>query len=44
VKAIAVNYPVREIHLVWEWNWIVLFFIVSLIAGFVFKSALGIQI
>jgi hypothetical protein len=27
-----------------EWNWIVLFFVVSLVSGFIFKSALGIQI
>jgi hypothetical protein len=45
IQSIAVNYPPREIHFGWwEWNWIVLFFVVSLIAGFIFKTALGIQV
>lgn len=45
VESIAVDYPQREIHFAWlDWNWIVLFFALSLIAGFIFKSALGIQI
>ena len=45
VQSIAVNYPPREISFAWmEWNWIVLFFVVSLIAGFIFKSVLGIQV
>jgi hypothetical protein len=45
IQSISVNYPERSIRFLGiEWNWIVLFFVVSLIAGFVFKSALGIQI
>lgn len=45
VQSIAINYPPRVISFAWmEWNWIVLFFVVSLIAGFIFKSALGIQV
>src|SRR5262249_21387906 len=45
IKAIEVNYPSRTIEFAWiEWNWIVLFFILSLAAGFIFKSALGIEI
>jgi hypothetical protein len=45
VQAITINYPPREISFAWmQWNWIVLFFVVSLIAGFVFKSVLGIQV
>jgi hypothetical protein len=45
VQSIAINYPPREIRFAWmDWNWIVLFFVVSLIAGFIFKSALGIQV
>jgi hypothetical protein len=45
VQSIAISYPPREISFAWmEWNWIVLFFVVSLIAGFIFKSALGIQV
>jgi hypothetical protein len=45
VQSIAVSYPPRVISFAWmEWNWIVLFFVVSLIAGFVFKSVLGIQV
>jgi len=45
VRSIAVNYPRRNIDVVgWEWNWIALFFVVSLIAGFIFKTVLGIQV
>ena len=45
VRAISVNYSERTIPLFsMEWNWLVLFFIVSLISGFIFKSALGIRI
>jgi hypothetical protein len=45
IQSIAITYPPRVIHFAWmEWNWIVLFFVVSLVAGFVFKSALGIQV
>jgi hypothetical protein len=45
IQSITVNYPPREIHFGWwEWNWIVLFFVISLIAGFIFKTALGIQV
>ena len=45
VQSITISYPPRVISFAWmEWNWIVLFFVVSLIAGFIFKSALGIQV
>lgn len=45
IESIGVNYPAREIRFAWlSWNWIVLFFVVSLIAGYVFKTALGIQV
>jgi hypothetical protein len=45
VQSIVINYPSRVIGFAWmEWNWIVLFFVVSLIAGFIFKSVLGIQV
>src|SRR6266568_4595085 len=45
IQAIAVTYPARDIEFAWvEWNWIVLFFVLSLVAGFVFKSVLGIEI
>ena len=45
VHAISVNYSERTISLFdMEWNWLVLFFIVSLISGFIFKSVLGIKI
>jgi hypothetical protein len=45
IQAITVDYPERTIRLFGvEWNWIVLFFVVSLAAGFIFKSVLGIQI
>jgi hypothetical protein len=45
IQSIAVTYSPRVIGFAWtEWNWIVLFFVVSLIAGFIFKSVLGIQV
>jgi hypothetical protein len=45
VQSIAIGYPPRVIAFAgMEWNWIVLFFVVSLIAGFIFKSVLGIQV
>ena len=45
IQSISVTYPPRIINFAWmEWNWIVLFFVISLIAGFIFKSALGIQV
>lgn len=45
IEAITVNYPSRNIRFAWiEWNWIVLFFVISLAAGFIFKEVLGIEI
>jgi hypothetical protein len=45
VQLIAISYPPRVIRFAgMEWNWIVLFFVISLIAGFIFKSVLGIQV
>ncbi len=45
IRSIAITYPPRVINFAWmEWNWIVLFFVISLIAGFIFKSVLGIQV
>ena len=45
VEAIDVQYPARNIAFAGiEWNWIWLFFILSLAAGFLFKSILGIEI
>ena len=45
VEAIEVRYPARNIAFAgFEWNWIWLFFILSLAAGFLFKSILGIEI
>ncbi|HTR66986.1 MAG TPA: hypothetical protein VMH85_14505 [Terriglobales bacterium] len=45
IEAIEVNYPSRSIEFAWlQWNWIVLFFVLSLTSGFIFKSILGIQI
>ena len=45
VDAIEVQYPARDIAFAgFEWNWIWLFFVLSLVAGFVFKSVLGIEI
>jgi hypothetical protein len=45
VQAISVTYSARNIEFAWvEWNWIVLFFVLSLVAGFLFKEVLGIEI
>jgi hypothetical protein len=45
VESIAVNYPDRNIEIAgYEINWIVLFFVLSMIAGYLFKELLGIQI
>ena len=45
VAAIDVQYPARNIAFAGlQWNWIWLFFVLSLAAGFVFKSMLGIEI
>jgi hypothetical protein len=45
VEAIDVQYPARNIAFAGvKWNWIWLFFILSLAAGFLFKSILGIEI
>ena len=45
VQSIAVNYPERTIKFAWmDWNWIWLFFVLSLIFGFLFKTILGIEI
>jgi len=47
IESIAVDYPERSIGLGiadYEMNWIWLFFILSMIAGFIFKELLGIQV
>jgi hypothetical protein len=45
LQSIHVQYPDRNIAFAGiEWNWIWLFFVLSLAAGFVFKSMLGIDI
>lgn len=45
VEAIEVQYPSRSIPFAgFDWNWIWLFFVLSLAAGFLFKSILGIEI
>jgi uncharacterized membrane protein (DUF106 family) len=45
VESISVSYPERNIEIAgYEINWIVLFFVLSMIAGYLFKELLGIQI
>jgi hypothetical protein len=45
IESIDVNYTPRDISFAWiDWNWIVLFFVLSMIAGFIFKELLGIEI
>ena len=45
IQSVEVGYPSRNIRFMgFEWNWIWLFFVLSLVAGFVFKSVLKIEI
>jgi len=45
IESVAINYPERTIDIAgYEINWIWLFFILSMIAGFIFKELLGIQV
>jgi len=45
IESIDLQYPARNIAFAGlEWNWIWLFFVLSLAAGFLFKSILGIEI
>jgi uncharacterized membrane protein (DUF106 family) len=45
VESMAINYSERNIEVAgYEINWIVLFFVLSMIAGYLFKELLGIQI
>ena len=45
IESVAINYPERNIEIAgYEINWIWLFFILSMIAGFIFKEILGIQV
>jgi uncharacterized membrane protein (DUF106 family) len=45
IESISINYPDRDIQIAgYGMNWIWLFFILSMVAGFIFKELLGIQI
>jgi len=45
IESISINYPDRNIEIAgYGMNWIWLFFILSMIVGFIFKELLGIQI
>jgi uncharacterized membrane protein (DUF106 family) len=45
IESISINYPDRNIDIAgYGMNWIWMFFIVSMVAGFIFKELLGIQI
>lgn len=45
IESISINYPDRNIEIAgYAMNWIWLFFILSMVAGFIFKEALGIKI
>ena len=45
IRSVEVNYASRNIRFVGlEWNWIWLFFVLSLVAGFFFKTVLKIEI
>jgi hypothetical protein len=45
LESVEVNYPSRNIRFAGiEWNWIWLFFVLSMVAGFFFKTVLKIEI
>jgi uncharacterized membrane protein (DUF106 family) len=45
IESISINYPDRNIEVAgYAMNWIWLFFILSMVAGFIFKELLGIKI
>jgi uncharacterized membrane protein (DUF106 family) len=45
IESISINYPDRDIDIAgYGMNWIWLFFILSMVAGFIFKELLGIKI
>jgi len=45
IQSIEVIYPARTIRFArLDWNWIWLFFVLSMVAGLFFKSVLGIEI
>jgi hypothetical protein len=45
IELISINYPDRNVEIAgYGMNWIWLFFILSMIAGFIFKELLGIKI
>ncbi len=45
IESISINYPDRSIEVAgYGMNWIWLFFILSMLAGFIFKEVLGIEI
>ncbi len=45
IESIMINYPDRDIEVAgYGMNWIWMFFILSMVAGFIFKELLGIQI
>lgn len=45
IESITINYPDRDIDVAgYGMNWIWMFFILSMVAGFIFKELLGIQI
>jgi uncharacterized membrane protein (DUF106 family) len=45
IRSISINYPDRNIEIAgYGMNWIWIFFILSMIAGFIFKELLGIKI
>ena len=45
IESVAINYPERNVEIAgYQINWIWLFFILSMIAGLIFKELLGIQV
>jgi hypothetical protein len=45
IESISINYPDRNIEIAgYGMSWIWLFFVLSMVAGFIFKEVLGIKI
>jgi hypothetical protein len=45
IQSIEIQYPAREIPFArMEWNWIWLFFVLSIVFGFLWKSLLGVEV
>ena len=45
IESVVIGYPPLDLSLFgWSVNWLVLFFILSLVSGFAFRGVLGVEI